>query len=170
MNLGEMKYSTIGIVHSPYKKPHGTPIQTSAAQDVEGIVELLPKYSEGLEDLEGFSHIILIYHFHLSKEYSLKVKPYLDDKSHGVFATRAPSRPNSIGISIVRLTKIEGNVLHIKEVDILDGTPLLDIKPYVAEFDVRKVLKKGWLKGKVCNLRKVKADGRFAKQIKESNS
>ena len=170
MTIGEVMYHFIGIVHSPYRETHGTPIQSSAAQDVKGTIELLPKYSEGLEDLEGFSHIILIYHFHLSKRYSLKVKPYLDDKLHGVFSTRAPSRPNSIGFSIVQLTKIEGNVLHIKDVDVVDGTPLLDIKPYVTEFDVREVLKKGWLKGKVSNLLKVKGDGRFVKHKKDSNS
>jgi len=170
MNIRELKYHAIGTVYSPYRATHGTPIQASAALDVEGTIELLPKYSEGLEDLEGFSHIILIYHFHLSKGCSLKVMPYLDDKLHGVFATRAPSRPNPIGVSIVQLTKIEGNILHIKDVDIVDGTPLLDIKPYVTEFDVRKELKKGWIKGKLSNLHKVKDDGRFAKHRKDSNS
>ena len=163
MNIGEVMYHAIGTIHSPYQGTHGTPIQSSAAQDVEGSIELLPQYSEGLENLEGFSHIMLIYHFHLSKRYSLKVKPFLDDELHGVFATRAPSRPNPIGISIVQLTTIEGNVLHIKDVDVVDGTPLLDIKPYVTEFDVREVLKKGWLQDKVSYLRKVKDDGRFAK-------
>jgi len=163
MSVGEVVYQVIGTVHSTYRETHGTPIQSSAAQDVEGTIELLPQYFEGLEDLEGFSHIILIYHFHLSKKYSLKIKPYLDDKSHGVFATRAPSRPNPIGISIVQLKKIEKNILHIKDVDIVDGTPLLDIKPYVTEFDVRQEVKKGWLTGKVTNIRKVKDDGRFAK-------
>ena len=164
MEIGEVKYHVIGTIHSSFKETYGTPIQSSAAQDIEGFVELLPQYTGGLEDLEGFSHIILIYHFHLSKPFCLKVKPYLDDRVHGVFATRAPSRPNSIGISVVRLTKINGNVLHIKDLDVIDGTPLLDIKPYVTEFDVREVLKKGWLNRKVSNLRKVKDDGRFAKQ------
>jgi tRNA-Thr(GGU) m(6)t(6)A37 methyltransferase TsaA len=163
MIVGEIRYHAIGTVHSPYKKTQGTPIQASAALDVEGTIELLPQYSEGLEDLEGFSHIILIYHFHLSKQYCLKVKPYLDDKIHGVFATRAPSRPNPIGFSVVRLTKIEGNLLHVKDIDIVDGTPLLDIKPYVIEFDVRETITKGWLKGNVSNLQKVKDDGRFTK-------
>jgi len=163
MTAGEIRYHAIGTVYSPYRATHGTPIQASAALDVKGTIELLPKYSEGLEDLEGFSHIILIYHFHLSKGYSLKVMPYLDDKLHGVFATRAPSRPNPIGVSIVQLTKIEGNILHIKDVDIVDGTPLLDIKPYVIEFDVRETITKGWLKGNVSNLQKVKDDGRFTK-------
>ena len=148
MNINKITYNAIGIIHSPYREPRGTPIQSSAAQDVEGTVELSPKYSKGVEDLEGFSHIILIYHFHLSKRYSLKVKPYLDDKAHGVFATRAPSRPNPIGISIVQLTKIEGNILHIKDVDIVDGTPLLDIKPFIKEFDVRQVPKKRMVKRK----------------------
>ena len=148
MNIGEVTYQIIGTVHSPYRETQGTLIQSSAAQDVEGTIELLLKYSEGLEDLNGFSHIILIYQFHLSKRYSLKVKPYLDDTLHGVFATRAPSRPDPIGISIVQLTKIEGNILHIKDVDIVDGTPLLDIKPYVTKFDVREVLKKRLVKRK----------------------
>ena len=170
MNIGEMRYRAIGTVHSPYKETHGTPIQASAALDVEGTIELLPQYSEGLEDLKGFSHIILIYHFHLSKQCCLKVKPYLDDKLHGVFATRAPSRPNPIGVSVVQLTKIEGNVLHIKDVDIVDGTPLLDIKPYVTEFDVRDVRKQGWLEDKLSNFQQVKDDGRFAEHKQVSIS
>jgi tRNA-Thr(GGU) m(6)t(6)A37 methyltransferase TsaA len=169
MTISEIRYHAIGTVHSPYKETQGTPIQASAALDVEGTIELLPQYSEGLEDIEGFSHIILLYHFHLSKQCCLKVKPYLDDKLHGVFATRAPSRPNPIGVSVVQLTKIEGNILHIKDVDIVDGTPLLDIKPYVIEFDVRDAVTKGWLKGKVSNLQKVKDDVRFTKYIKDSN-
>lgn len=163
MNINEIRYKPIGIVHSPYKEPLGTPIQPTAAKDIKGTVEIFPEYSEGLKDIEGFSHIILIYHFHLSKGFSLKVKPYMDDKLHGVFATRAPSRPNPIGISVVHLTGVEGNTLRIQDVDIVDGTPLLDIKPYVAEFDIRKVTKKGWLAEKVSNLRKVKDNGRFAK-------
>lgn len=163
MTIGEIRYHAIGTVHSPYKETQGTPIQASAALDVKGTIELLPQYSEGLEDIEGFSHIILIYHFHLSKQCCLKVKPYLDDKLHGVFATRAPSRPNPIGVSVVQLTKVEGNLLHIKDVDIVDGTPLLDIKPYVIEFDVRDGVTKGWLEGNVSNLKKVKDDGRFTK-------
>ena len=163
MSMNEIRYKPIGIIHSPYKEPRGVPIQPTAAHNVEGTVDTFPKYAEGLKDIEGFSHVILVYHFHLSKGFSLNVKPYLDDRLHGVFATRAPSRPNPIGISIVRLTKVEGNILYIQDVDIVDGTPLLDIKPYVPEFDVRKVVKKGWLEKKVINLCKVKDDGRFAK-------
>jgi len=115
----------------------------------------------GLKDIQGFSHIILIYHFHLSRGYLLEIKPYMDEKSHGIFATRAPSRPNPIGISIVRLVKVESSMLHIRDVDIVDGTPLLDIKPYVPEFDTRKVEKIGWLERKVDRLSKVRDDGRF---------
>ena len=156
-------YRVIGKIYSPYKNPRGTPIQSTAAKDAEGFVEVLPEYAEGLKDLDGFSHIILVYHFHLSKEYSLKIKPFMDDKLRGVFATRAPSRPNPIGISIVRLVNVEGNILNIQGVDILDGTPILDIKPYVPEFDVWKVEHIGWLEKRITKLREVRDDGRFAK-------
>ena len=138
------------------------PIQPTAAIGIEGTVEIFPEYVEGLDDLEGFSHIILIYHFHLVKKTLLKVKPYMDNKLHGVFATRSPSRPNPIGISTVRLVKIDENILYIKDVDILDGTPLLDIKPYVPEIDVRVVDKIGWLEKNVNKLPISKDDGRFA--------
>ena len=161
--MGEIKYKPIGIIHSPFKEPKGTPIQPAAAKGVNGLVEVFPEYSEGLRDLEGFSHIILIYHFHLSKKSSLKVKPYMDDQIHGVFSTRAPCRPNPIGISVVRLIAIKGNKLYIQDVDIVDGTPLLDIKPYVPEFDVRAIEKIGWLERNVSKLSKSKDDGRFQK-------
>ncbi|MEX2706952.1 MAG: tRNA (N6-threonylcarbamoyladenosine(37)-N6)-methyltransferase TrmO [Candidatus Freyrarchaeum guaymaensis] len=161
--MDEIKYKPIGIIHSPFKEPKGIPIQPTAAKGVDGIVEVFPEYAEGLKDLEGFSHIILIYHFHLIKKSSLKVKPYMDNQLHGVFSTRAPSRPNPIGISIVRLTTIERNTLHIQDVDIVDGTPLLDIKPYVPEFDVRAVDKIGWLEKNVNKLPTSKDDGRFQK-------
>ena len=162
-NTNEIRYKPIGVIHSPFKESKGTPIQSIIAKDIEGTVEVFPEYVEGLKDLEGFSHIILIYHFHLSRNSSLEVKPYMDEKVHGVFATRAPSRPNPIGISIARLIKIKKNILQIRDVDILDGTPLLDIKPYVPEFDVRKVDKIGWLKKKVHKLSVSKDDGRFIK-------
>jgi tRNA-Thr(GGU) m(6)t(6)A37 methyltransferase TsaA len=159
--MNEVKYKPIGIIHSPFREPSGTPIQPAGARDIEGTVEIALEYVGGLEDIEEFSHIILIYHFHLSKRHILKVKPYMDEKSHGVFATRAPSRPNPIGISIVRLVKVDGNVLHIKDVDIVDDTPLLDIKPYVPEFDTRKVEKIGWLKKNINKLSGARDDGRF---------
>lgn len=161
--MNEIKYIPIGIIHSPFKEPKGTPIQPIVSEDIDGTVELFQEYIEGLKDIDGFSHIILIYHFHLSKGSLLKVKPFLDDQTHGVFSTRAPSRPNPIGISIVQLVKIEGNILQVKDLDIVDGTPLLDIKPYVPEFDIRKVKKKGWLEKNVSKLSTSKDDGRFIK-------
>ena len=159
--MTDIKYKPIGIIHSPFNEPHGIPIQSAAARDIEGTIEILPEYTEGLKDIEGFSHIILIYHFHLSRGSTLKVKPYMDYELRGVFATRAPARPNPIGISIVRLVRVEGGKLHILDVDIVNGTPLLDIKPYVPEFDIREVDKTGWLTENVHKLRKAKDDGRF---------
>lgn len=161
--MNEIKYKPIGVIHSLFKEPEGTPIQPAAAKSIDGTVEVFEEYAEGLKDIEGFSHIILIYHFHLSKGSSLKVKPYMDNEVHGVFATRAPSRPNSIGISIVRLVGVEENVLHIQDVDIIEGTPLLDIKPYVPEFDIREVKKRGWLEKNIDKLLTSKDDGRFIK-------
>jgi tRNA-Thr(GGU) m(6)t(6)A37 methyltransferase TsaA len=157
----EILYRPIGIIHSPFKEPYGTPVQAASAQNVEGTVEVFPQYAEGLKDLEGFSHVILLYHFHLCRRFSLKVKPFLDDPLHGVFATRAPARPNSIGISVVQLIEVEKAELHIQDVDIVDGTPLLDIKPYVPEFDCRKADRIGWLEGSLDKLRKTTDDGRF---------
>jgi tRNA-Thr(GGU) m(6)t(6)A37 methyltransferase TsaA len=159
--MKKITYNPIGIIHSPFNDVKGMPIQPAGARGVAGTVEIKQEYVDGLKDIEGFSHIILIYHFHLSKNYSLKVKPFLDDNLHGVFATRAPRRPNPIGISIVRLVKVEGCILHIEDVDIVDGTPLLDIKPYVPEFDIHETQKIGWLSEKVKKVHKVKADERF---------
>jgi tRNA (adenine37-N6)-methyltransferase len=142
------------------------PIQPAGAEGVEGTVELREEFVPGLKDLEGFSHIILLYHFHASTGCSLEVTPFLDDAPRGVFATRAPRRPNPIGVSIVRLTGIDGSTLHIRELDILDGTPLLDIKPFVPEFDNREPARVGWLTEKLEELKRTKADGRF-RRLKE---
>jgi tRNA-Thr(GGU) m(6)t(6)A37 methyltransferase TsaA len=159
--MEEIIYSPIGIIRSPHKETEGTPIQTTGAKGVGGTVEILPECVEGLKDLDGFSHIILIYHFHLSKGYSLTVKPFLDDTPRGVFATRAPKRPNSIGFSVVRLVKIEGTTLDIEDVDIVDSTPLLDIKPYVPEFDAKEAERIGWLAGRAERAAETGADYRF---------
>jgi tRNA-Thr(GGU) m(6)t(6)A37 methyltransferase TsaA len=159
--MNEIRYKPIGIIHSPLRKSQSVPIQSVASKGIEGSVEVAREYVEGLKDIEGFSHIILIYHFHLSKDYSLIVKPYLDENLHGVFSTRAPSRPNPIGISIVRLTKVEDNIMHIQDLDIIDGTPLLDIKPYVPKFDQRRTVRIGWLKNNINRLSIVSGDGRF---------
>jgi tRNA-Thr(GGU) m(6)t(6)A37 methyltransferase TsaA len=151
----------IGLIRSPFKDSKGMPIQPTAARGATGTIEIEPEYVDGLKDIEGFSHIILIYHFHLSEGYSLEVKPFMDDHLHGVFATRAPRRPNPIGISTVRLVKVEGRTIQIEDVDVIDGTPLLDIKPYVPEFDSPKAERIGWLSEKVNKIHKVKADERF---------
>jgi tRNA-Thr(GGU) m(6)t(6)A37 methyltransferase TsaA len=158
---GEIIYSPIGVIRSPHKDIEGMPIQPTAAKGIRGTVEINKKYAAGLKDLDGFEYIILLYHFHLSKGYTLEIKPFLDDSLRGVFATRAPKRPNAIGISIVRLLKVEGITLHIEDVDILDGTPLLDIKPYVPQFDVRETRTIGWLSRKAVRAVTKKADGRF---------
>ncbi|HYA02586.1 MAG TPA: tRNA (N6-threonylcarbamoyladenosine(37)-N6)-methyltransferase TrmO, partial [Syntrophobacteria bacterium] len=147
--MREISYEPIGVIHSPFAKLEGMPIQTTGARGVRGTVEVKPEFADGLKDLEGFSHILLIYHFHLSEGYSLLVTPFLDDDLRGVFATRAPRRPNRIGISVVRLLGVEGSRLSIEDIDIVDGTPLLDIKPYVPEVDARQAERIGWLAGKV---------------------
>ncbi len=154
-------YRPIGIIHSPFTTPKGSPIQPSAASGIAGRVEIYPEFVAGLKDLADFSHIFLIYHFHLSQKFALKVKPFLDDQQRGLFATRAPSRPNPIGISVVRLMKIEGPNLYIQNVDIIDGTPLLDIKPYVPAFDVHPADKIGWIEDKTSRIKKTVDDGRF---------
>jgi len=162
--MNKIIYKPIGVVHSPFKQPRGTPIQPSIIKGIKGEVEIFPEYIEGLQDINGFSHIILIYHFHLSKKSSLKAKPFMDDKIHGIFAIRGPSRPNPIGISTVRLIKVDSNILHVENLDIVDGTPLLDIKPYVPEFDKAEATKIGWLQGNIDKLSKTKDDGRFVQK------
>jgi tRNA-Thr(GGU) m(6)t(6)A37 methyltransferase TsaA len=159
--MEDIIYSPIGVINSPFKSIEGMPIQPSGAKGVLGTVEIEPEYADGLEDIEGFSHIILLYSFHLSKGYSLKVKPFLDDNLHGVFATRAPRRPNPIGISVVRLLRVEDCTLQIADVDTVDGTPLLDMKPYVPEFDVRKVERTGWLSKRADKVYEARSDERF---------
>ena len=119
----QFNYQPIGIIHTPHKTIEGTPIQPTGARGIQGSIEIFPDYADGLADLSGFSHIYLLYHFHLSKKYSLTVKPFLDDHKRGLFATRAPSRPNPIGLSVVRLLDIEDRILRIQNVDVVDGTP-----------------------------------------------
>ena len=164
MNPGSfLRFKPIGTIHSPFKKPHGVPIQPSGARGIEGHVKVFDEYAQGLKDIDGFSHIILIYYFHLSKKSSLLVTPFMDKHQHGVFATRASARPNQIGFSVVELIKVDGNILHVKDIDIIDGTPLLDIKPCVPEFDFSNVTKTGWLDSAVKDIEETKDDGRFVK-------
>jgi len=141
----EIKLKPIGIIHTPYKNPQDIPIQGTFNKKVKGKVTLFKKYKEGLKDIEGFSHIILIYYFHRSRKEKLVEQPYLENNEHGIFAIRSPNRPNHIGFSIVKLEKVKDNIIVFSEVDILDGTPLLDIKPYVSYFDSRTNVKNGWL-------------------------
>jgi tRNA-Thr(GGU) m(6)t(6)A37 methyltransferase TsaA len=159
--MEEFKFGQIGIIHSPFKEPTGTPIQPTAARNTEGTVELLEPFTAGLKDLQGFSHIILIYVFHLVRETSLEVIPFMDNEPHGIFSTRAPGRPNAIGISTVRLIRINGPVLHVRDLDMVDGTPLLDIKPYVPAFDHRDEIRIGWLQKNISKLQGSEDDGRF---------
>jgi tRNA-Thr(GGU) m(6)t(6)A37 methyltransferase TsaA len=142
--LSPITLSPIGVIHSPHTRDKKTPIQPVYAEGVEGMAEVFAEYAEGLRDIEGFSHIYLIYHFHRAQPIRLIAKPFLEDTFHGVFATRTPLRPNPIGFSVVRLIKREGNILHIQDVDILDGTPLLDIKPYISRFDHHENVRNGW--------------------------
>ena len=137
-------YQPVGIVYSGHTDPEKTPIQPVFAEGFSGQVEIFKEYEKGLKDIEGFSHIIIFYHFHMTKARKLLVKPFLENAEHGVFATRSPCRPNPIGISLVRLVKRVDNILMIDDVDILDSTPVLDIKPYVSRFDSRDNVRSGW--------------------------
>jgi len=154
-----IKLKPIGIIHTPYKKDGEAPHQAYVSEEI-GEIEVFKEYEEGLKDIEGFSHLIILYEFHKPVKHSVKrehrldslgllVKPYLDGALHGVFATRSPSRPNPIGLTVVELLKREGNILKVKGVDMLDGTPLLDIKPHVPKFDQKDNVRIGWLEGKV---------------------
>ena len=137
------------------------PIQPVGAQGIRGELILNPAFIEGLKDLDGFSHIYLIYFFHKSEGYHLQVPPFLDDELHGVFATRAPRRPNQIGLSLVKLIAIQDEILILEDVDMLDGTPVLDIKPYVPIFEQKEVYRIGWLAGNEEKVRTKRSDGRF---------
>jgi tRNA-Thr(GGU) m(6)t(6)A37 methyltransferase TsaA len=139
----------IGIIHSPYLNKEDIPIQGIFKPQGTGTIEVFEKYSQGLQDVEGFSHLMILYFFHKSKDFSLLGKPFLEDKLHGIFSIRSPHRPNHLGVSVVRLLEKKGNLLKVGEIDVFDGTPLLDIKPYVPEFDGRKDVKIGWLKGHI---------------------
>ncbi len=155
------KYNPIGVIHTPFKERAGMPIQPSGGCGIQGTVEVYPEFREGLSDLDGFSHIILLYCFHRIEGFKLRVVPFLDIWSRGVFSTRAPTRPNPIGLSVVRLLSLEDGILRIENVDILDDTPLLDIKPYVPEFDAQSKIRTGWLEEVGKNVSKKRSDNRF---------
>lgn len=156
-----ISYQPIGTIHSPFKDVEGVPIQPTGASGIRGFVEILPEFVEGMKDLGSFSHVILLYHFDRVQKSKLIVTPFLDSHPRGIFATRAPTRPNPIGLSVVRLLSVDQNILHIENVDILDGTPLLDIKPYVPEFDQHPADRTGWLEQVKGEARSRKSDARF---------
>ena len=157
----EIVFKPIGKIISPFRSIKEMPIQPAGAKGIQGKVIIFPEFAEGLKDIDGFSHIILLYYFHRVKSSKLTVVPFLDSKPRGIFATRAPKRPNPIGLSVVRLLDRKNNVLNIENVDILDGTPLLDIKPYVPEFDHCNDSEIGWLKNVIQGAGKKKSDDRF---------
>ena len=154
-------FRPIGVIRTPYSHTEGMPIQASAAIGVLGRIELDPDLVEGLADLGGFSHLTLLYHLHLITAPRLTVTPFLDDQPHGIFATRSPARPNPIGLSSVRLIAIAGSTIEIEDVDMVDGTPLLDIKPYVPAFDDRNDVRVGWFAERLGRLGHARADDRF---------
>lgn len=159
--MKDITFKPIGVIRTPFTKTEGMPIQPSGGREIRGTIQLNPGLQDGLADLVGFSHIILVYHFHRAIGYSLKVKPFLDSEMHGVFATRAPNRPNAIGLSVVTLEEIDGNRLTVSGIDILDGTPLLDIKPYIPDFDPKEQVRTGWIEGKSDQADSKRADNRF---------
>ena len=159
--LGKFTFHSIGIVHSPFKEKVGTPIQSCFDGPTEGCIEIFEHYEEGLDGVDGFRHIHVLYVLHRAFPFKLTVTPFLKEVRVGVFATRAPSRPNPIGLSTVELLRREGRFLHIRGLDMLDGTPVLDIKPYVPRFDVREHGRIGWMEGTTEEVSRYKADERF---------
>lgn len=140
----EITFRPIGIIYTPFESPAGMPIQPAGAKGVEGKAVLFPEFRSGLQDLDEFSHVILLYYFHRSGSYTMKITPFLDNQERGLFATRAPNRPNGIGLSIVELADIIENTMVLRGVDMLNNTPLLDIKPYIPEFDAHLDAVTGW--------------------------
>ncbi|KZX15850.1 putative tRNA (adenine(37)-N6)-methyltransferase [Methanobrevibacter cuticularis] len=161
--MNKIEFNSLGIIYSPFKELEGMPIQPIGAKGIKGEIHLNKDLIEGLKDLEEFSHLTLVYYLHEVKSHSLRVKPFLDNTHHGIFATRSPKRPNPIGISVVELNSIKDNIIHISNVDILNGTPVLDIKPYVPQLyeETCKDLKIGWFEEKHKDAKNKKSDNRF---------
>lgn len=162
MSTEKFEYESIGVIKTPFDSAKGMPIQPDRANGTEGTVEVTESYAGGLQDLNGFSHCILLYHFHASsKSASLEVKPFLDDEKRGLFSTRAPQRPNPIGLSVVRIDAVGTGKLTVSGIDVVDGTPLLDVKPFVPEFDSPDGVDTGWLDASSSTIRSQEADDRF---------
>lgn len=158
----EIRYHPIGTIFSPFENREGMPIQPSGAAGVKGKIVMKQEFAAGLKDLEGFSHLILLYHFHQAGDVKLQIVPFLDHTARGLFSTRAPNRPNPIGLSVVGLDRIENNILYISNVDILNQTPLLDIKPFVPDFDQPGATRWGWLEKSSGEVKKKRSDDRFS--------
>jgi len=154
-------FEQIGVIHTSFKNLENMPIQPKGAIDSEGTVELFPEFAEGLKDLDGFSHAYLLYHFHMTKSTRLTVTPFLDDTPRGVFATRAPVRPNHIGLSVIEIIAVEQNKISVRGIDVLDGTPLLDIKPYMEKFDHPSNSSSGWMMADDAQIKRRRSDRRF---------
>ena len=159
--MDQINFTPIGFIHSPFTQIHNMPVQPAAAKGVKGSIIINEEYVDGLSDLEGFSHIYLLYYLHLSKSYELKVIPFLDNQQRGVFSTRAPKRPNPIGLSVVKLIKIKFNIIEVENVDMIDGTPVLDIKPYIPEMEGVVDYEIGWLSDNKEKIRSQLSDKRF---------
>jgi tRNA-Thr(GGU) m(6)t(6)A37 methyltransferase TsaA len=158
----QYQYESIGVIRTPFESPEGMPIQPAGADTVEGTVEVTESYADGLQDLSGFSHCILLYHFHAAADTApLQVEPFLDAEQRGIFATRAPQRPNQIGLSVVEVDSITGPEVTVRGIDVVDGTPLLDIKPFVPDFDVPDDVDIGWLNASKSTIESKQADKRF---------
>ncbi len=156
-------YTPIGIIRSPFKQLNGMPIQPTSETSAAGQLEIYPEFAEGLKDLGGFSHVYLLYHLHKVRRSKLTVIPFLDNAPHGIFATRAPAHPNPIGLSLVKIVRVEGNFVHVEGIDILNGTPLLDIKPYIPEFEETHKVRTGWMRKSKTEIETKQSDERFLK-------
>jgi tRNA (adenine37-N6)-methyltransferase len=163
--MASIVYMPIGYIYTPFKKTSGMPIQPVGGHGVRGKIEIFPEFTEGIKDLEGFSHVMLFYHFHMAKDFKLHVTPFLDTKKRGVFATRAPNRPNPVGFSVVKLTSIDKNILYIEDIDIIDQTPLIDIKPFIPDIDIpaqSDKIQSGWFNKDKYKFSEARSDDRFA--------
>lgn len=158
-----IEFTPIGVIRTPFATLDDMPIQPTGAQGVAGEIRLREEFAEGLHDLDGYSHIHLIYHLHGSSGYALKVLPFMDNVERGLFSTRAPRRPNPVGLSVVRLESIDGAVLRVRDIDVLDGTPLLDLKPYVARFDAPPADRFGWMERNADKAETLRSDKRFTR-------
>ncbi|MFC2029028.1 tRNA (N6-threonylcarbamoyladenosine(37)-N6)-methyltransferase TrmO, partial [Chloroflexota bacterium] len=156
-----IEYESIGVIHTLFNSLEEMPIQPTSDTSGPGTIEIFPEFVEGLKDLEGFSHVYLLYHFHKVGAPKLTVTPFLDKDPRGIFATRAPSRPNPIGLSLVKLVRVENDIVYVDQMDVLNGTPLLDIKPYVPSFENVDNFRTGWLAKEKGHVRGTRSDDRF---------